>query len=253
MVRDSTGRSFDSAYRLWGFAHAGVAVAAVAGGELLATPAPVFGFLAVWTVFAMAFLFLLAARRHPDGTGPRLANALTSVRAAAAALLLAGLALGAVWPPARILAQGRTGWWLVAVLLLVEVTDFLDGRVARRLNAGRFGSIWDMENDAVFALALSIANRHLHAAGTYVLLIGLMRYLYVLLWHRERVPVRAPRIQTLFSKTTTAVLVTTLIVVLAPAVSPALRAACIAVILGMQITSFAWDIVLQVRERPAAR
>lgn len=243
---------FARVYRVWTLVHAAIAVSLVVAAEIVPHPAPVFWMLGLWIAGAMWILFVLALRRHPDGPGPLLPNVLTASRTVAAVVLMAAMALGSRSPQVRELATGSAGWWLVALLLLVELTDYLDGKLARRAGAGRFGSIWDMETDAVFALALTVVNRHLHAVGAYVLLIGLMRYLYVLLWHHETVPVSAPPIQKLFSKTTTAVLVTTLIVVLAPVIGPRFRATSLIVVLAMQVTSFAWDLWLQWRERAAA-
>ncbi len=254
LVRAMSGASregavFDRGYRRWGFAHAGLITALVLVAELdFLLPYAAAG-LAGWTGLAVASLYRFARRTHPDGQGPRVPNVLTGVRTVFSCLLLAGLALSAAVPEIAAVAHGDSAWWLVGVLLLVELTDFLDGRLARRANAGRFGSIWDMENDAVFALALSLVLRHVHGVGAYVLLIGLMRYLYVLLWHREVRPAKVPRIQRLFSKTTTAVLVTTMIVVLAPVIGPQVRATALIVILTMQVISFGWDMVLQCRSR----
>ncbi len=241
------GTIFDRGYRRWGFAHAGILTALVLLAELDAVLPYAAALLAGWIGLAVAVLYRFARKTHPDGQGPRVPNVLTGIRTVSSCLLLAGLALSALLPEVAAAAHGSSAWWLVGVLLLVELTDFLDGRLARRAKAGRFGSIWDMENDAVFALALSLLLRHVHGVGVYVLLIGLMRYLYVLLWHREVRPAKTPPLQRLFSKTTTAVLVTTMIVVLAPVVGPQTRAVALMVILTMQVISFAWDMALQCR------
>jgi phosphatidylglycerophosphate synthase len=143
------------------------------------------------------------------------------------------------------------GWILVGTLLLVEVTDFVDGRMARKHQSGSFGSTWDMESDAIYALALSLTVRHIFAVEYHVLLIGLMRYLYVLLWHYEGSRTAVPRVHELYAKTATAVLVTTLIVVMAPPITGSLRAVSVGIVLFMQLISFGWDIALQLR--PLAR
>ncbi len=242
-----SGAVFDRGYRRWGFAHAGMLTALVLLAEFDALFPYSAALLAAWIGGAVSVLYRFARKTHPDGQGPRVPNVLTGIRTVFSCLLLAGLALSAAIRDGAAPAHGSFAWWLVGVLLLVELTDFLDGRLARRAKAGRFGSIWDMENDAVFALALSLVLRHVHGVGIYVLLIGLMRYLYVLLWHREVRPAKVPRLQRLFSKTTTAVLVTTMIVVLAPAIGSQTRAVALIVILTMQVISFAWDMVLQCR------
>lgn len=244
---------FAAGYRMWGLMHAAVITVLVGTAEFSQFRSYAFAGLAVWSGGAMALLFAFASRTHPDGPGPRLPNALTSVRTVAAVLVLVALAVATVVPAVGELAHGAAGWWIVGALLLVELTDFFDGRLARWAKAGRFGSLWDMENDALFAVALTLANRHTQGVGAFVLLIGLMRYLYVLLWHHERTPASAPRIQKLFSKTATAFLVTTLIVVLAPAIGPRFRTVSLVVALTMQIVSFAWDLYLQCRTPSAVR
>jgi len=102
------------------------------------------------------------------------ANALTLGRLALVALLLI--------PVARPeLTEGRTGWALFALALVTLMLDGLDGPLARRSGlAGPWGARFDMEVDAVFALLLALVAWRSGAAGAWVLLLGGMRYLFVL-------------------------------------------------------------------------
>lgn len=108
--------------------------------------------------------------RGPDGVTA--ADALTCLRhvgagalAASAVLVLAGALEERSWP--------------LAILLAATIgTDALDGPVARRTGtAGPVGGRIDMEADAALFLVLSVLAAPV--VGPWVLLIGLMRYLYV--------------------------------------------------------------------------
>lgn len=76
--------------------------------------------------------------------------------------------------------------WPYALLCLAAlVMDGIDGYVARRTGtASAFGARFDMELDAFFILMLCLAVMVLGKAGPWVLLIGLMRYGFVMAgWH----------------------------------------------------------------------
>jgi phosphatidylglycerophosphate synthase len=108
---------------------------------------------------------------HRDGPG--LANRVTFLRAAlvmpvaAMALLPAHLDAGAIY-------------WLLGLATIALALDGLDGAVARR--TGRvtsFGARFDMELDAFLILVLALLVWQTGQAGIWVLLVGLMRYLFV--------------------------------------------------------------------------
>ncbi|MFI5728860.1 CDP-alcohol phosphatidyltransferase family protein [Kribbella sp. NPDC051587] len=96
-----------------------------------------------------------------------LANTVTSIR------LLGGLMILALLPAHVLVAT--------ALATLCLILDGIDGRIARaRGEASRFGAWFDNEADAAVTLVLSISLIVLHVAGWWVLLIGAMRYLYLL-------------------------------------------------------------------------
>lgn len=225
---------------------------------------------AIWAAIAMPRLYAIGRRTLPHEIGSRLPNLLTAVRAAAAIGLfilvgLGGLALiGRLGGTGNGLAlTGRRGavgaatgvayspelvaWALVATLALVELTDFFDGQVARRRGPSVFGATWDMECDALFTLALSVTAHRLYRVGAFVLAIGLMRYLYVLIWRYDGDPPRYPAAFKLYAKTTAAAIVVTLIATMAPVVGQRLRTASLLVVLVMQVVSFGWEILLHRR------
>ncbi|SHE99158.1 Phosphatidylglycerophosphate synthase [Modicisalibacter ilicicola DSM 19980] len=70
---------------------------------------------------------------------------------------------------------------MALLALLALLLDGLDGWIARLTrSASSFGARFDMELDAFFILALCVALLVLGKAGPWVLLIGLMRYGFVL-------------------------------------------------------------------------
>jgi phosphatidylglycerophosphate synthase len=116
---------------------------------------------------AIVTLVLLrrSMRRH-DRTSLGHADRITLVRAALTAVIAALVVDGA--GPAIIVTLG----------VLALISDFLDGKLARRTGTvSVFGARLDMEVDAFLILVLSA---HVAVAfGVWVLSIGVMRYLFV--------------------------------------------------------------------------
>jgi phosphatidylglycerophosphate synthase len=111
---------------------------------------------------------------HPFG----LANWVTLLRASGAALLL-GAAGAAVFAGLALGAAAR--WTALAAALALLALDGVDGFLARRLGqATAFGARFDMEADALLGLGLSFFVWALGQAGAWVLLSGLMRYIFII-------------------------------------------------------------------------
>lgn len=73
-----------------------------------------------------------------------------------------------------------SSWLLAAIALTILLLDALDGRLARRFGGeGAFGARYDMESDALFVLSLSYVLFSRGVGGSWVLLAGLWRYLFV--------------------------------------------------------------------------
>src|SRR3954470_13125976 len=71
-------------------------------------------------------------------------------------------------------------WSLVGMAITVTVLDGVDGWAARRFGqASAFGARFDMEVDALLIMALSVLAWTWDKAGAWVLLSGLLRYLFV--------------------------------------------------------------------------
>ena len=128
---------------------------------------------------------LLLAKLPPGSSGPGLgpANRLTLARAT----LVLPLAAVAVLP------GGFTGsgyWWLVGLSAVALSLDGLDGPLARRTGTeSAFGARFDMELDAFLLLVLSALVWRSGKVGAWVLLVGALRYSFVLgglLWRPLR-------------------------------------------------------------------
>ena len=220
----------------WRLASLGGAVGAAA---LLLVPAAglgwrgVFAALAVYAVIALLVLRALPQHAPHRRFGP--ANALTLARAGYVALLLGLIVEGVV------LEEGLR-WALVLSGLVVLLLDGADGWAARRTGlASPFGARFDMEVDALFVLALTMLVVRAGAVGSWVMIGGLLRYLFVLAglaW-----PVLGMPLPPSFRRK--AVCVVQILALLAALAPPAARGAawlCLGGLL-LLVYSFAMDIV----------
>ncbi len=185
-----------------------------------------------------ALMLLGLSRAHPYRRVGA-ANLTTIVRAALVALL-AGL----------VGERGGTELATTAAVLAGGVTllDGLDGWLARRFNTvSGFGARFDMETDAVFVAVLSLLAWQFGKVGAWVLLSGLMRYLFAIaamLWPRLGRPVPS----TYRGKTIAVLQMIALIVVIAPASTISVAVAVAAVALIALIFSFSLDLVWLLRQ-----
>jgi phosphatidylglycerophosphate synthase len=173
------------------------------------------------------------------------ANQVTTARAAFVALI-AGL-IGEVTEPA-------VAFIAAAAALAVTVMDGVDGWLARRTAiSSAFGARFDMEIDALLILVLSVLAWQYGKAGAWVLLSGLLRYVFVLagwLWPWMDRPLEPSRRR----QTVCVVQIAALIVIVEPLVAPPLSDAVAAVALGVLVGSFLIDtrwLVLHRREQMA--
>jgi phosphatidylglycerophosphate synthase len=113
-------------------------------------------------------LVLWLAARHLRAPTFGAANTVTLVRGALTIVLLALLGIRAV------------EWWLVGLATLAAALDGVDGALARRRGeASAFGARFDMEVDALLILVLAALVWQHDKAGVWILLAGLLRYLFV--------------------------------------------------------------------------
>jgi phosphatidylglycerophosphate synthase len=178
-------------------------------------------------------LLLWLAAKHLAAASFGLANLVTLGRGALTLLLLA--LLGA--PASAVLG------WLIAALAIVAVTlDGVDGKLARDRNeASDFGARFDMETDALLILVLAALVWQLDKAGAWILLAGLLRYLfvgasYVWSWLERPLPPSRRR------QTVCVLQIASLIGALAPLVAPPWSA--LVALLGLLL--LAWSFAVDV-------
>jgi phosphatidylglycerophosphate synthase len=191
---------------------------------------------ALATYALMGFL----AWRGQDRPHFGLANTVTTFRAGLIAVL-----------PALILAPGgvdrEISWGVVGVGLFALALDGLDGRIARRRGeTSAFGARFDMEVDAAFVLFLSALAAATGRAGSWILLAGSMRYLWLVgtsVWPALRRPLPASR----FRKSVCVIVLLLLLAALAPIIPQAAAALPCAAALALLLASFGRDLVWLVR------
>jgi len=180
----------------------------------------------------IALVIALSWRRPGQTLGA--ANHVTLLRATLVSMV-GGMAL----LPAA-LPQAATA--LAVVSLLALMLDGVDGWVARRTgSASAYGARFDMELDALFILLLCIVLWLLGRAGAWVVLIGAMRYLFVLAmqawpWMNRPLPESFRR------KAVCVGQILALLVCLLPLLSPVLTTALLAAALGALSLSFGIDV-----------
>lgn len=206
-------------------------------------PAVTATLLAVEAAVAFAWLFAGAGRG-----AWRAPNLLTSVRLVVAIAALALLSVRDV--SAAVVAAV----FLAAVV--AELSDYLDGLLARRMGSTAFGARLDMETDALFILALSLVLVDWFDLPWWVALAGIFRYAAALPFLALPEP-RFPRSFSLFAKTACAAAALLLIAAAMPlrigGELHTLRLAAAAVAVALLGVSFGWEAVLRVRARAARR
>ena len=180
-------------------------------------------------VMLLSFGFLQP--HHPfERFGP--ANQITTART-----MLVALIAGLIGEPRFPVVAASA----VAASLLVTALDGIDGWVARRYRiASDFGARFDMEIDALLILVLAILAWRLEKAGVWVVLSGLLRYVFVAAgagaaWLQAALPPSRRR------QTICVIQIATLTCVLVPAVQPPLSALLAAAALLTLVYSFLVD------------
>ena len=131
----------------------------------------------VHTVVLYGLMALVLIRRMPaaqSGPGIGTANRVTLARS------LLVLPVSALTLQPGVLDLERANWWIIVLATVAMVLDGTDGRVARRTGTtSTFGARFDMELDAFLLLALSVLVWQSGKVGSWVVLIGALRYLFV--------------------------------------------------------------------------
>ncbi len=188
------------------------------------------------TLYAIVAALVLQGVQHQRLRRFGAANGVTLLRAAAVAFIAAIAVLAE--PPSATLRGTIVALGVVGLLL-----DGVDGWLARRGGmASRFGARFDMEIDALSVLVFTFVLLRAGQAGAWVLAIGLTRYIFVgvgWLWP----PLRRELAPSLRRKTICVVVVSALLVALAPFVDAAAAGIICAAVLVLLLYSFAVDCV----------
>jgi phosphatidylglycerophosphate synthase len=210
------------------------AVVAAATCWLLAVPT---SHLAESTVL-YGLLAALIQRHLPAGqAGPGIGPA-NRVTLARAALVLPLTALALHQRPFDALGYS----WIVALATVAMMLDGVDGSVARRTRtSSSFGARFDMELDALLLMSLSVLLAQSEKVGSWVILIGALRYLFVfagLLW-----PALQRELPASFRRKAVCVWQgVSLLLALSPVTSPALASLIAGTALMLLVWSFAVDV-----------
>lgn len=204
--------------------------------------------LAVFCIGLIVATALMRASYAHARLGP--ANAVTQLRAALATVLVVPLVLPGMLAGSS--ADAVTAAWAVLAIAAFTLSlDGIDGWLARRSGlASRFGARFDMEVDALFGFVLSVLAYQNGKAGAWVLALGLMRYVFVLAgWLMPWLA--APLDDSFRRKLVCVVQIGTLVLLLAPIVTPPHSAWLAMVATLLLVWSFAVDIMWLARRRPA--
>jgi len=128
--------------------------------------------IAMFTGLVLLQLKFLAAMRRrigPERVNP--ADLLTGCRALSASAILTA-AMVECSDGTRGHGRGVAGLALVAGI----VTDWFDGKLARRFGATRLGAVMDIESDSLLTLAMAVAAVRWAHLPRYVLIPPLLRY-----------------------------------------------------------------------------
>jgi len=210
-------------------------VGAIALAEAARTRLPVGNFFALKAVVIFSIVMLVALgflrRHHPyPSFGP--ANQVTTLRTMLVALVAALVGE----PRFPVIATSAA-----AASVVISVLDGVDGWLARRSGvASRFGARFDMEIDALLILVLAILVNQFDKAGPWVILSGLLRYIFIAAgryWPRLREPLFASRRR----QAVCVVQILALVVAILPAIQPPLSTGIAAVALAALAYSFLVD------------
>lgn len=194
---------------------------------------------------ASLIIVLRIARFHPH-TQFGFANGITLIRLVVCSLL-AGLAVEVIISSENI--NVRAAWFFFAIAVGSLILDGFDGLAARCQGlSSPFGARFDMEVDALQILALSVVAFALTKAGWWILISGLLRYVFMAascIW-----PVLDAELPSSWRRKTVAVIQGGVVAaLLAPIIVPPLSIVAAGVALALLLYSFAVDIIWLLRER----
>ena len=211
---------------------------------LLADGRPAGVALGVGSFLCLQAFAAFLMRRHYPHERLGLCNVVTQFRSGLIAAFTAPLAV-----PGLLAQDSVLGWSLLGLALLALLLDGVDGFLARRSGlVSRFGARFDVEMDSILALILALLVLQSGKAGLWVLVLGVMRYLFVvagmaLPWLNADLPERFSR------KAICVIQIATLIALLAPFITPPFAWWLAAAASALLVWSFAVDVIWLARNR----
>lgn len=202
-----------------------------------------FLFKASVVLAAIVLLARQSARAHHPFPRFGPANYVTMVRACMVAIVA-----GFIGEP----SLPGAGWIVAGAAGVATLLDGVDGWVARRTGmASAFGARFDMETDALLIQVLAILAWQYGKAGPWVLVSGLLRYLFVaagwvLPWMRE------PLLPSIRRKAICVVQTVGLILTILPPIAPPASEWLAAVSLAALVYSFLADTLWLWRRAPTS-
>jgi len=132
-------------------------------------------------------------------------------------------------------------WWLGVLAAPALLLDAIDGPVARRTGtASLAGGRYDLECDAVFVMIIALGAAQVY--GPWVLVLGMMRYLFVIV--AMLVPrLRAPLAYSRFRRVIAAVQGVVLVVAITPLLPSQVNVTVLIATIALLVISFGRDTV----------
>ncbi len=190
-------------------------------------------------ILASVFALVLHGLHEHDHPRFGYANLVTALRAGIVSLLAAIVLFSANFANPK---SALITWAMIGAVLLVLAMDGVDGYLARRYRQqSALGARFDMEIDAFLILILSVAVFVLDKAGAWVILIGLMRYLFIAA-QCVIAALRRPLFVSFRRKLICVVQVAVLCAVLVPGLGQPISAALCVLALATLVYSFAADV-----------
>ncbi|MBT5107343.1 MAG: CDP-alcohol phosphatidyltransferase family protein [Rhodospirillaceae bacterium] len=227
--------------------HAGCTLLAT-GGLVAAlmwwtNPSLAASFTAAGAYFAAAMMVLAIGARGGALRRFGHANRITWLRTALAAML-AGFAIDASTANAAI-------WWgVISAACIALALDGLDGFVARRRNeCTAFGARFDMETDAALILVLTVLVWQSGKTGSWVLIIGAMRYVFIAVGHVYPI-LTSPLPPSIRRKLVCVGQVVGLVLCLLPIIPTEIASFMASLALAALTLSFAKDVMTLIRPEP---
>ena len=148
------------------------------------------------------------------------------------------------------------GWGLWGAMVLLVVSDLLDGWCARRFGGSAAGAILDMETDQFVVLGLAVLAAGIAEAGVWTLLLPSFKYAYVLGLRAAGIPAHDPKPRAGDNRRGRIVCATVMVLLLASLcpwfTAPAAMACSAAAVLALAF-SFTSDAVYLWRQRGGVR